>query len=365
MLVKDALGFILDLGPSSYSHLFLVEKATGGWHPMIDLSHLNEFVLQTPFKIVLLSIQEGDFLASVNLRDTYFQIPIHQSSRKLLRFLSGGVVYQFKALCFRLSTAPQVFTWVFAVVSAWAHSRGIRLLRYLDNGLVLASSEAVAKKHVQDLLSLCHSLGVVINEKSPRLLGGHGQKARPGSALTLSLPVGSDKREVRCRPLADCKLPRYDCQYRGCPGTGVEISISGGEVSFYRIPCSAMTGAFGAPGITGEVGPSRSSSNSLPAVAFEETLVPRVRSSLAPGTSVPGGEGGSVLVDGAGPSPPRGSIRRTSSGPSPVLGRVSVRTGLSPPRSFCVWVWSEEEWLLQINLLEMKAMFLACSHFGR
>ena len=135
---------------------------------MIDLSHLNEFVLQAPFRMetvvsVLLSIREGDFLASLDLKDTYFAIPVHQLSRKLLRFLSGGVEYQFKALCFGLSTAPQVFARVFAAVSAWAHSRGIRLLWYLDDWLVLASSEAVVKKNVQDLHSLCQSLGVVIN----------------------------------------------------------------------------------------------------------------------------------------------------------------------------------------------------------
>ena len=104
---------------------------------MIDLSHLNEFVVQTPFRMetvasVLLSVREGDFLASVDLKDTYFQRPVHQSSRKLLRFLSGGLVYQFKALCFGLLTAPQVFTRVFAVVSAWAHSHWIRL-RYLED----------------------------------------------------------------------------------------------------------------------------------------------------------------------------------------------------------------------------------------
>ena len=61
MLVTDALEIVLDLGPGFYSRLFLVEKATGGWHPVIDLSHLNEFVLQTPFKMetvasVLLSV---------------------------------------------------------------------------------------------------------------------------------------------------------------------------------------------------------------------------------------------------------------------------------------------------------------------
>ena len=77
-----------------------------GWPPMIDLSHLNEFVRQTPFKMetvasVLLFIRERDFLASIDLKDAYFQIPVHQSSRKPLRFLSGDVVYQFKALWLR------------------------------------------------------------------------------------------------------------------------------------------------------------------------------------------------------------------------------------------------------------------------
>ena len=143
----------------------------GDWRPVIDLSHLNDFVQLTPFKMetvasVLLSVREGDFLASLDLKDAYFQIPIHGSSRKLLRFMSEGTVYQFKALCFGLSTAPQVFTRVFAAVSAWAHSRGIRLLRYLDDWLVLSSSEKKAKESIRELLSLCRTLGIVINEKS-------------------------------------------------------------------------------------------------------------------------------------------------------------------------------------------------------
>ena len=165
MLSKDALEIVLDPDPGFYSRLFLVEKVMGGWRPVIDLSHLNEFVRQTPFKMetvasVLLSVREGDFLASIVLK----------SSRKLLRFLSEGTVYQLKALCFGLSTAPKVFTKVFAAVSAWAHSHGIRLLQYLDDWLVLTSSEVEAKKNVQDLLSVCHSLGIVINEEKSDLV---------------------------------------------------------------------------------------------------------------------------------------------------------------------------------------------------
>ena len=136
MLSKDAWEIVLDPGSGFYSRHFLVEKVKGGWRPMIDLSHLNEFVLQTPFKMeilasMLLSVREGDFVASIDLKNAYFQIPVHQLSRK------GQC--QFKALCFGLSIAPQVFTKVFAAVCAWAHSHGIRLLWYLDDWLVLAS----------------------------------------------------------------------------------------------------------------------------------------------------------------------------------------------------------------------------------
>ena len=191
---------------------------------MIDLSHLNEFVHLARFKMetvtsVLLSVREGDFLASLDLKDAYFQIPIHPSLRKLLRFTSEGMVYQFRALCFGLSTAPQVFTRVFAAVSARAHSHGIRLLLYLDDWLILASSEREAKQAVQSLLSLCRTLG------------------------------DCDKREeVRSRALADCKVPQYDHRYRGRQGFSIsgasrEIPDGSGELLCHgRSPGSALAG---------------------------------------------------------------------------------------------------------------------------
>ena len=193
MLAKGALEIARDPGPGFYSRLFLVEKATGGWRPVIDLSHLNDFVQLTPFKMetvasVLLSVREGDFLASLDLKDAYFQIPIHGSSRKLLRFMSEGIVYQFKALCFGLSTAPQVFTRVFAAVSAWAHARGIRLLRYLDDWLVLSSSEKKAKESIRELLSLCRTLGIVINEKKSDLVPSQSAKY-----LGMTIDTGAGK----------------------------------------------------------------------------------------------------------------------------------------------------------------------------
>ena len=172
MVTKGVLEIVPDPDPGFYSRLFLVEKASGGWRPVIDLSPLNEFVQQTPFKMetpnsVLLTVRKNDFLASIDLRNAYFQILVHPSSRKLLRFVSNDTVYQFKAICFGLSTAPQVFTRVFAAVSSWAHARGIRLLQYLDDWLIFSASQSKTRQHVDQLLSLCRSLGIVINtEKS-------------------------------------------------------------------------------------------------------------------------------------------------------------------------------------------------------
>ena len=172
MMTKGVLEIVSDPDPDFYSRLVLVEKSSGGRRPVIDLSPLNEFVQQTPFRMetpnsVLLTVRKNDFLASMDLKDAYFQIPVHLSSRKLLRFVSNDAVYQFKALCFGLSTAPQVFTRVFAAISSWAHARGIRLLRYLDDWLILSTSRTKTRQHVNQLLSLCRSLSIVINmEKS-------------------------------------------------------------------------------------------------------------------------------------------------------------------------------------------------------
>ena len=95
-----------------YSRLFVVMKDSGSWRPVIDLSLLNLKVLKTPFKMetlqsVLLSVQSGDWMVSLDLKDAYLQVPIHPDSRKYLRFIAFGQAYQFKVLCFGLSTAPQ------------------------------------------------------------------------------------------------------------------------------------------------------------------------------------------------------------------------------------------------------------------
>ena len=110
-----------------YSRFFVVWKTSGSWRPVINLSTLNLFVDVPHFRIetiqsALLSVRQGDWMASIDLKEAYLQVPIHPDSRRFLRFVAQGRVYQFSALCFGLSTAPQVFSRVMAPVSAILHS---------------------------------------------------------------------------------------------------------------------------------------------------------------------------------------------------------------------------------------------------
>ena len=89
--------------PGFYSCLFVVMKASGSWRPVIDLSTLNLRVLKSPFKMetlqsVLLSVRCGDWMVSLDLKDAYLQVPVHPESRKCLRFLALGQVFQLQGL---------------------------------------------------------------------------------------------------------------------------------------------------------------------------------------------------------------------------------------------------------------------------
>ena len=113
-------------------------------------------------------------MASIDLKEAYLQVPVHPDSRHFLRFVFRDRVFQFKALCFGLSTALQVFTRVMAPVSTILHSMGIRMRRYLDDWLIQSSSQASLLRDLQTVLQLCHELGIVVNPEKSNLVPSLG-----------------------------------------------------------------------------------------------------------------------------------------------------------------------------------------------
>ena len=189
-------------GPGFYSRLFVTPKVTSGWRPVIDLSFLNRFVRLSHFRMetaqsVLQSLRSGDWLISLDFQDAYLQVPVHPQSRKYLRFCLGSQVYQFQVLCFGLSSAPLVFTRVMAPVSSTMHRSGYNILRYLDDWLVLGSSELEMTRARDFLLLLCANLGIRINTAKSSL---HPSQRLDYLGMTLqSTPLRAFPTQARIR----------------------------------------------------------------------------------------------------------------------------------------------------------------------
>lgn len=176
LLAKGALEEVQDPStPGFYSRLFVVPKKSGGWRPIIDLSILNtylkvrKFRMETPASIRA-ALRSGRWVFSLDLKDAYFHIPIHPTSRKFLRVCLMGKVFQFRALPFGLSSAPWLFTKVMAEIKALVHAEQTSLFQYLDDWLGDEDQESSCRKKALLLRSLCLHLGLVVNEEKSDLV---------------------------------------------------------------------------------------------------------------------------------------------------------------------------------------------------
>ena len=112
-------------------------------------------------------VAQDDWLAKLDLKDTYFTVPIDQEHRKFLRFVVDQVQYQFTCLPFGLSCSPWAFTKVLKPVAVFLRGLGACLTVYIDDMLVIGKFPAEAQDHVEALIVLLEGLGFIINrEKS-------------------------------------------------------------------------------------------------------------------------------------------------------------------------------------------------------
>ena len=95
----------------------------------------------------------------VDLKDVFLHIPIHSEYRRFLRLQWEERVYQFCRLPFGLTLSPQVFTDITRPLMEECRLRGIRVIFYLDDILVLADSYRQASAHRDVLLSLLCQAG--------------------------------------------------------------------------------------------------------------------------------------------------------------------------------------------------------------
>ena len=156
------------------SSLFLVKKKDGGNRPVVNLKDLNRNIPYRHFKMEgLFLLKEmllpGDKMCKIDLKDAYFAIPLSVKSRKYVRFQWKGLLYEFCCLCFGLSPAPLVFTKLLKVPISLLRKLNVRIIIYLDDMLLMASSLEDLLMARDTLIFILQHLGFLINIKKSYL----------------------------------------------------------------------------------------------------------------------------------------------------------------------------------------------------
>ena len=180
LLAKDAIKEIPMSELYYSSFMFFVAKKSGGKRPVLNLKPLNKFVPNQTFKmegIHLLKdfLKPNYFVTKLDLSDAYYSIPIDKHSRRYLQFIFEGKLHQFRVLVFGLNTAPRLFSKCMKPVVAFIHSKGILIIIYLDDNILLAAptyDECLSQTNF--VIGQVESLGFCINcEKSQLIPSQH------------------------------------------------------------------------------------------------------------------------------------------------------------------------------------------------
>ncbi len=177
LLAKDAIEPVppADMRSGFYSPYFIVPKKSGGLRPILDLRVLNRALHKLPFRMLTQKrifgcVRPLDWFAAIDLKDAYFHVSILPRHRPFLRFAFEGRAYQYKVLPFGLSLSPRVFTKVAEAALVPLRERGVRILNYLDDWLILAQSREQLRAHKDLVLRHLSQLGLRVNWEKSKLV---------------------------------------------------------------------------------------------------------------------------------------------------------------------------------------------------
>lgn len=152
--------------------IFTRSKKDGSNRIILNLAEFNEHVVYRHFKMDTLStikklVQKECFMASLDLKDAYFSVPVCREDRKFLRFIWREKLYQFTCLPNGLSSCPRIFTKLLKPPMATLHKLGHISSNYLDDLFLTGKTYKDCVKNVIDTMILFDDLGFTIHpEKS-------------------------------------------------------------------------------------------------------------------------------------------------------------------------------------------------------
>ena len=103
------------------------------------------------------------------LKMCFYHVPLHMESRKYTRFMMDGVIWQYTSLPMGLTSSPRVFTELTGVLLRHLRKRGMIIIIYLDDLLMIAMSRRKSEEDTVTVLNLLRQMGFLVNEPKSSL----------------------------------------------------------------------------------------------------------------------------------------------------------------------------------------------------
>ena len=183
-LIDNAIQALLQkqvIAPSSptttefVSPIFTTPKKDGNIRLILNLKRLNESVENYHFKMdnihtALKLISKNCWMASLDLKDAYYSVPIHKDSQTFLKFSYKGNLFQFTAFPNGLSCCPRKFTKLLKPVLATLRVKGHIIIIYIDDLLLIGKSYHECIVTIIETSILLERLGFVIHPQKSVLI---------------------------------------------------------------------------------------------------------------------------------------------------------------------------------------------------
>ena len=158
------------------STIFLRLKKNGiDYRMILNLKELNNYVVYRHFKMDSLKsvtdlMTQGCFMASVDIRDAYYTVPIAMEHQTYLKFAWRDKLYQYTCLPNGLASAPRIFTKLLKPVFTILRKKGHLSSSYIDDCYLQGESYDECYDNVQDTVLLLQELGFPIHDEKSVLI---------------------------------------------------------------------------------------------------------------------------------------------------------------------------------------------------
>ncbi|KAL7296870.1 hypothetical protein TKK_0010263 [Trichogramma kaykai] len=175
LMMKGAIKKCKPKAGQFLSSIFLRQKANGSHRLILNLKGLKKFIDTNHFKLedgrtIAKIMEENCYMASIDLKDAYYLIPMHKSYRKYLRFKHNKNYYEFSCLAFGLNIAPYIFTKLLKPVVADLGNKGLKSVIYSDDLMLFGKTYNDCLLNVNRTKALLIDLGFIINDKKSKLI---------------------------------------------------------------------------------------------------------------------------------------------------------------------------------------------------